>query len=93
MTLSTFPTFLAFLTQAPCFPALASNPREGLAIPPYLRRERLGPPTVEPEGDDLSRRSEPESTASSLRRPSTRNSDPSPSPLLAYAVTFLAEGT
>ena len=80
MKLSTFPAFLAFLTQAVCFPAPASG------------RERLEPPTVEPEGDDLSRWSESASGASSLR-PSTRNSDRSASASLARALPFLAEGT
>jgi hypothetical protein len=53
MKLSTFPTFLAFLTQAPCFPAPANNSWQGLDIPPHLRPARLGPPTVGPEADDL----------------------------------------
>jgi hypothetical protein len=81
MTLSTFLAFLAFLAHKLCFPAPASG------------RERLEPPTVGPEGDDLSRRSESASAASSLRRPSTRNSDRSASASLARAVPFLAEGT
>jgi hypothetical protein len=55
MKLSTFPTFLAFLTQALCFPAPASNPWQGLDIPPYLR-ERLRPPTVGREANDLTGR-------------------------------------
>jgi hypothetical protein len=90
---STFPTFLAFLTQALCFPTPASNPWQGLDIPPCVRRERLGPRAVGPEGDNLSRRSESASAASSLRRPSTRNSDRSASASLARAEPFLAEGT
>jgi hypothetical protein len=90
MKRSTFPTFLTFLTQALCFPAPANNPWHGLDIPSSLRRERLGPPTVGPEGDDLSRQSE---AASSLCRPSTPNSDRSASASLARAVPFLAEGT
>ena len=46
MTLSTFPTFLTFLAQALCFPVPASDPWQGLEIPSYPRRERLGPQTV-----------------------------------------------
>jgi hypothetical protein len=57
MTLSTFPTFLSFLTQALCFPP-ASDPRRALEVPPYLRRKRLGPPTVWPEASDLTGRPE-----------------------------------
>jgi hypothetical protein len=38
MTLSTFPTFLTFLTQALCFPAPASNAWQGLEIARCLRR-------------------------------------------------------
>ena len=53
MTLSTFPTFLTFLTQALCFPVPASDPWQGLEIPSYPRRERLGPQTVGPEANDL----------------------------------------
>ncbi len=53
MTLSTFPTFLTFLTQALCFPVPASDSWQGLEIPSYPRRERLGPQTVGPEGDAL----------------------------------------
>jgi len=81
MTLSTFPTFLTFLTQALCFPGSASG------------RDRLGPPTVGPEGNGWRGRSEPASAASSLRRPSTGNSDRSASAALARALPFLAEGT
>ena len=51
MTLSTFPTFLTFLTQTMCFSAPASDPWQGLEIPSYPRRERLGPPTVWPEAN------------------------------------------
>jgi hypothetical protein len=58
MTLSTFPTFLAFLTPAKRFPAPVSNPWQGLEIRPYLRHERLGPPTVVSEANDLTRRPE-----------------------------------
>jgi hypothetical protein len=47
MALSTFPTFLTFLTQALRFPVPASNSWQGLEIPSYPRRERLGPQTVE----------------------------------------------
>jgi hypothetical protein len=43
MTLSTFPTFLTFLTEALCFPVPASDSWQGLEIPSYPRRERLGP--------------------------------------------------
>ena len=93
MMLGTFPTFLTFLTRRLCFPALAAAPWQGPDTPSSLRRERLGPPTVGPEGDDLSRRSESASAASSLCRPSTRNSDRSASASLARAVPFLAEGT
>ena len=46
MTLSTFPTFPTFLTQALCFPVPASDSWQGLEIPSYPRRERLGPQTV-----------------------------------------------
>ena len=53
MTLSTFLTFLTFLAQALCFPAPASDSWQGLEIPSYPRRERLGPPTVGREGDAL----------------------------------------
>ena len=48
MTLSTFPTFLTFLTQTLCFSAPASDPWQGLEIPPYPRSERLEPQTVGP---------------------------------------------
>ena len=58
MTLSTFPTFLTFLTQALCFSAPASDPWQGLEIPSYPRRERLGPQTVGPEANDLTGRPE-----------------------------------
>ena len=58
MMLSTFPTFLTFLTQALCFPVPASDPWRGLEVPPYPRRERLGPQTVGPEGDALTGRPE-----------------------------------
>jgi hypothetical protein len=54
MALSTFPTFLTFLTQALRFPVPASNSWQGLEIPSYPRRERLGPQTVGPEGGALS---------------------------------------
>jgi hypothetical protein len=55
MPLSTFPTFLAFLTPALRFSAGASRPWEGgLEIPSCPRREGLGPPqTVGPEGEAL----------------------------------------
>ena len=89
MTLSTFPTFLTFLALCP---VPAGGPWEGLEIPPYPRPEWLEPPTAGPAGEDLSRRSESASAASSLRRPSTRNSDRSASASLARAVP-LAEGT
>jgi hypothetical protein len=56
MKLSTFPTFLAFLTQVLRFPAPASAPWQGLEIRPFLRRARLGPPTVGPEANDLTGR-------------------------------------
>jgi hypothetical protein len=46
MTLSTFPAFLTFLTQALCFPVPASDPWQGLEIPPHLRRDCLAPLTV-----------------------------------------------
>jgi hypothetical protein len=55
MTLSAFPTFLTFLTQGLCF-LPASDPWQGLEIPPYPRRERLEPPTLGPEGEDLAGR-------------------------------------
>ncbi len=58
MTLSIFPTFLTFLTQALCFPVPASDPWRGLEVPPYLRRERLGPPTVGLFPSDLTGRPE-----------------------------------
>jgi hypothetical protein len=58
MTQSTFPTFLPFLTQGLCFSTPASDPWRGLEIPSYPRRERLGPPTVGPEGEDLTGRPE-----------------------------------
>jgi hypothetical protein len=93
MKLSTFPTFLAFLTQKPCFAAPVSNPWHGWDIPPCVRHDCLGPPTAGPEGDDLSRRSESASAASSLRRPSTRKSDCSASASVACAVPLLADGT
>jgi hypothetical protein len=92
MTLSTFPTFLTFLTQAPCFPAPASDPGQGPEIPPYLRRECLGPQTVEPEANDLTGRLESASTASTLRPALMRNSDRSASGSLAHARALLAEG-
>jgi hypothetical protein len=41
MQLSTFPTFLAFLTQALCFPAPASNPWQRLDIPPPFAASAL----------------------------------------------------
>ena len=55
MTLSSFLTFLTFLTQTLCFSASASDPWEGgLEIPSCPRRKCLGPPqTVRPEGDAL----------------------------------------
>ena len=53
LTLSTFPTFLTFLAQKLPFSAPASDPWQGPEIPPYPRRERLGPPALGPEGDDL----------------------------------------
>jgi hypothetical protein len=90
VTLSTFPTFLPFLTQTLCFSAPVSDPWQGLEIARCLRR---GQRTAGPGGDDLSRRSESASTASSLRHPSTRNSERSASASLARAVPFLAEGT
>ena len=93
MTLSTFPTFLTFLTQALCFPVPASDPWQGLEIPPYPRRERLGPQTVGPKANDLTGRPKSASTVSTLRRALMRNSDPSASGSLARAVPFLAEGT
>jgi hypothetical protein len=58
MTLSTFPTFLTFLKQTLCFSAPASDPWQGPEIPPYPHRERLGPQTVGPEANDLTRRPE-----------------------------------
>jgi hypothetical protein len=61
MTLRTFPTFLTFLAQKLPFSAPASDPRQGPEIPPYPRRERLGPQTVGPEANDLTGR--PESTS------------------------------
>jgi hypothetical protein len=66
------------------------RPSTGLEIARCLRR---GPRTAGPGGDDLCRRSESASAASSLRHPSTRNSDRSASASLARAVPFLAEGT
>jgi hypothetical protein len=92
MTLSTLPTFLTFLAQALCFPVPASDPWHGLEIPPYPRRERLGPPTVGPEASDLTRRPESASTASTLRRALMRNSNRSASGSLAHARALLAEG-
>jgi hypothetical protein len=56
MELSTFPTFLAFPTQALCSAAPANNPWRGLDIPSYLRREPLGLPTVEAEANDVTGR-------------------------------------
>ena len=92
MTLSTFPTFPTFLTQTLRFSAPASDPWQGLEIPPYPRRERLGPQTVGPEANDLSERPESASTASTLRRALMRNSDRSASGSLAHARALLAEG-
>jgi hypothetical protein len=92
MELSTFPTFLAFLTQALRSPAPASDP-------PARPRPTLPTPRAPwtadrgPEGDDVSRRSESECAASSLCPPSTRNSDRSASASVAHAAPFLAEGT
>ena len=86
MTLSTFPTFLTFLTQTLCFPVPASDPWQGLEIPSYPRRERLGPQTVGPG------RHESASTASTLRRALMRNSERSASGSLAHARALLAEG-
>ena len=68
MTLSAFPTFLTFLTQALCFPVPASDPWRGLEVPPYARRERLGPETVGPEANDLTGR--PESASEVAMAPS-----------------------
>jgi len=51
MTLSTFLTFLTFPTPKLGLPAPTIEPWRGLKIPPYLRRESLGPPTLGPEGD------------------------------------------
>jgi hypothetical protein len=53
MTLSPFPTFLTFPTPKFGLPAPTIEPWQGLKIPPYLRPESLGPPTVGPEGDDF----------------------------------------
>jgi hypothetical protein len=92
MTLSTFPTFLTFLTPALCFPVPASDPWQGPEIPPNPRRERLGPQTVGPEANDLSGRPESASTASALRRALMRTSDRSASGSLAHARALLAEG-
>ena len=86
MTLSTFPTFLTFLAQTLCFPAPASDPWQGLEIPSYPRRERLGPQTVGPG------RLEFASTASTLRRALMRNSERSASGSLAHARALLTEG-
>ena len=58
LTLSTFPTFLTFLAQKLPFSAPASDTRQGPEIPPYPRRERLGPQTVGPEANDLTGRPE-----------------------------------
>ena len=61
MTLSTFPDLsdLSDLSaQKLCFPAPASDPWRGLEVPPYPRRERLGPPTVGPETNGLTGRPE-----------------------------------
>ena len=92
MTLSsTFPTFLTFLAQTLCFSAPASDPWQGLEIPSYPRRERLGPQTVGPR-HDLTGRPESASTASTLRRALMRNSDRSASGSLAHARALLAEG-
>jgi hypothetical protein len=49
MTLSSFPAFLTFLTQALSFPVRASDPWQGLEIPSYPGRKRLGPQTVRPK--------------------------------------------
>ena len=84
MTLSTFPAFLTFLTQALCFTVPASDPWQGLEIPSYPRRERLV--TVGPG------RLESASTASTLRRALMRNSERSASGSLAHARALLAEG-
>ena len=92
MTLSTFPTFLTFLTQRLCFSTPASDPWRGLEIPPYPRREHLGPQTVGPEASDLTGQPESASAASTLRRPLMRNSDRSASGALAHARALLAEG-
>ena len=68
MTLSTFPTFLTFLAQELCFPVPASDPWRGLEVPPYPRRERLGPQTVGPEANDVAGR--PESASEVAMAPS-----------------------
>jgi len=53
MRLRPFPTFLTFPTPKFGLPAPTIEPWQGLKIPPYLRRESLGPPTVGPQGGDF----------------------------------------
>ena len=93
MTLSTLPAFLTFLTHELCLRACASAPWQDPEIPPYARRQRLGPQIVGPEGDYWSGRPESASTASTLCRALTRNSDRSASGSRASALALLAERT
>jgi hypothetical protein len=72
MTLSTFPTFLTFLTQELCFPVPASDPWRGLEILPCPRREHLGPQTVGPKANDLTGRPESASEATMAPLPDRR---------------------
>jgi hypothetical protein len=72
MTLSTFPTFLTFLAQELPFSAPASDPWQGPEIPPYPRREHLGPQTVGPEANDLTGRPESASEATMAPLPDRR---------------------
>jgi hypothetical protein len=92
MMLGTFLTFLTFLTQKLCFSAPASDPWQGLEIPPYPRGECLRPPTVGPEGEDSARGPKSASAASTSRRALMRNNDRSASGSRARALALLAEG-
>jgi len=90
MTLS---AFLTFLTRRLCFQVSASEPRQRFEISPYLPRGRLEPLIVGPKGDDRSGRPEYVSTASTLRRALTRNSNCSASGSRARALALLAKRT
>jgi hypothetical protein len=72
MTLSTFPTFLTFLTERLCFAAPTRHAWEGVEIPAYLRHKRRGPPTG-PVSQDLT--GQPQSASDVAMAPRRRLPD------------------